>query len=76
MPTYIFLCPLCDYIHETRSRKYEDPVILCPRCLEETGDETEMERVISAANLSFIGEGFYVNDHKKFRPQKDEDDED
>lgn len=73
MPTYMFICPLCEHIQQTRVQEYEVPVVYCEKCLEEVGLKVEMERKISGPNVIYKGDGFYVTDYKIRKPDEEWD---
>ena len=57
MPTYEYVCPLCQKeLRETRSIHDDSPVHLCENC------NVEMNQVIGNLGIQFKGSGFYRTD--------------
>lgn len=58
MPTYDFKCNKCGKVFEVRVKS--DAVVNCPKC-----NSADLKKLITGiGGISFIGDGFYVNDYK------------
>lgn len=60
MPTYDYVCTICNHEFEAFHGINAEPVKNCPKC------GSPVERKISAGTgLLFKGSGFYITDYKK-----------
>ena len=59
MPTYEYLCQVCDHRFERFQRMTDAPEKTCPVC------SGEVRRLIFPAGVIFKGSGFYVTDSRK-----------
>ena len=57
MPTYDYQCPECGYVEEVFHSIKDSPEIHCPMCLDRTGDELVMGRMISENFGGFVIKG-------------------
>ena len=66
MPTYRYMCEVCDEVITIRSSFEDaDKEVECPVCLE--------ERLISPANVIFKGSDFYVTESRNSRQKPEWD---
>ncbi len=59
MPTYEYLCQVCDHRFERFQRMTDAPEKTCPVC------SGEVRRLIFPAGVIFKGSGFYITDSRK-----------
>jgi putative FmdB family regulatory protein len=57
MPTYEYLCRVCNNRFETRQKMTDDPLTTCPEC------GGTIRRVLFPAGVVFKGSGFYKTDN-------------
>jgi putative FmdB family regulatory protein len=61
MPTYEYICRLCDHAFETFQSMRDDSLTSCPSC----GEEGLKRLIGGGAGIIFKGSGFYETDYKK-----------
>ena len=59
MPSYTYHCENCEHEFEKYQTFSEEPLHICPECLEEA-----LRKVYKPALVLFKGSGYYVTDHK------------
>jgi putative FmdB family regulatory protein len=66
MPTYDYVCTMCDHAFEVFQSMKDAPLIKCPKC----GRKSLKRLPGGGAGLIFKGSGFYATDYKKSSTKK------
>lgn len=64
MPVYEYECPSCGVIEVTQ-RITEAPLSRCPN-----NCGNNVTRILSVCSVKFVGDGFYCNDYKPSKKEK------
>jgi putative FmdB family regulatory protein len=65
MPTYEYICHLCNHRFEHFQNIQAEPIKICPLC-----NSDKVERILTGGiGLIFKGQGFYITDYKKSRTE-------
>jgi putative FmdB family regulatory protein len=59
MPLYAYKCDACGHEFDKFQHFVDDPLTVCPVCMEET-----LRKVFSPVGIVFKGKGFYATDHR------------
>ena len=65
MPTYEYICHMCNHRFESFQSIQAEPVKICPVC-----NSDKVVRILTGGiGLIFKGKGFYITDYKKSRTE-------
>jgi putative FmdB family regulatory protein len=59
MPIYTYHCDSCGITFDQRQSFSDEPMKVCPECLEEA-----LHKVYQPVGIVFKGKGFYATDHR------------
>ena len=59
VPTYSYLCTMCEHAFDVRQSFTDDALTDCPECFD-----GRLRKVIHAVGISFKGSGFYKTDSR------------